>query len=239
MKESKFIELLNLYIDQQISPEDAALLEAEILQNPRRRQIYSQYCRIHRACTIALEQQKVLDETAPAQGRGRVFEAPRRSRWGYYAAGLAAAACVSLVAVLEVVRPGGGISAGARSGRATNARAARSVPTPMVAPVRSNVALVRFLPRTDGYVARHLRFLAISGRTVFRDTRPESLVLFADVSDTRIARDASARAWRILSLPTIRQLRKPEDIPIPVSRATNRAGLTLQFRSSSASPGLS
>jgi len=27
MKESRFIELLNLYIDQQISPDDAALLE--------------------------------------------------------------------------------------------------------------------------------------------------------------------------------------------------------------------
>ena len=54
MKESKFIELLNLYIDQQISPEDAALLEEAILQNPRRRQIYRQYCRMHKDCLGAI-----------------------------------------------------------------------------------------------------------------------------------------------------------------------------------------
>ena len=34
MKESRFIELLNLYIDQQISPDDAALLEEAILPQP-------------------------------------------------------------------------------------------------------------------------------------------------------------------------------------------------------------
>ena len=55
MKESKFIELLNLYIDRQISPEEAARLEEEILHNPRHRRIYQQYCRMHRACTLVLE----------------------------------------------------------------------------------------------------------------------------------------------------------------------------------------
>ena len=110
MKESKFIELLNLYIDQQISPEEAALLEEEILHNPRHRRIYHQYCRMHRACTLVFENIRAQAE----QGAGveevasRVVDfAPRARRpvWGYYAAGLAAAACVALVAVQVFLRP--------------------------------------------------------------------------------------------------------------------------------------
>ena len=69
MKESRFIELLNLYIDRQISPEDAALLEEEILQNPGRRHTYSQYCRMHRACTLALDRYTAASEAECAGGK--------------------------------------------------------------------------------------------------------------------------------------------------------------------------
>jgi hypothetical protein len=98
VKESKFIELLNLYIDQQISPPDAAQLEAEILHDPQRRRTYREYCQLHRACTLVFEDSRVRAE---AEEPDRVIElAPRRrAAWGYYAAGLAAAACVALVAV--------------------------------------------------------------------------------------------------------------------------------------------
>ena len=58
MKDSKFIELLNLYLDQQIEPAEAALLEEEIARNPARRQTYQQYCRMHRACTLMFEQSR-------------------------------------------------------------------------------------------------------------------------------------------------------------------------------------
>jgi hypothetical protein len=66
MKESKFIELLNLYIDHQISQEEAGVLEEEILRNPQRRQTYHQYCRMQRACTLVLDQFK-----APAGAAGQ------------------------------------------------------------------------------------------------------------------------------------------------------------------------
>ncbi len=55
MKESRFIELLNLYLDQQISPDDAAELEAEIARSPAHRRTYLQYCRMHRACALLFE----------------------------------------------------------------------------------------------------------------------------------------------------------------------------------------
>ena len=52
MKESKFIELLNLYVDHQISPDDAKLLESEVESNPTRRRIYRQYCQMQKACAL-------------------------------------------------------------------------------------------------------------------------------------------------------------------------------------------
>jgi hypothetical protein len=52
MKESKFIELLNLYVDHEISAEEACLLEQEIAANPERRRVYQQYCRMHRATVL-------------------------------------------------------------------------------------------------------------------------------------------------------------------------------------------
>jgi hypothetical protein len=110
MKESKFIELLNLYIDRQIAPEEAAQLEEEILNSPRHRRIYQQYCRMHRACTLVLENLSTpADQGAGVEAAAsRVVELTphaRRPVWGYYAAGLAAAACVALVAMQLFLRP--------------------------------------------------------------------------------------------------------------------------------------
>jgi predicted anti-sigma-YlaC factor YlaD len=108
MKDSKFIELLNLYLDQQIEPAEAALLEEEIARHPARRQTYQQYCRMHRACTLMFEQaqpesdvgEKAAMTVAAAEEKIRAFPAPSRSYgWVGYAAGLAAAACVALVLV--------------------------------------------------------------------------------------------------------------------------------------------
>ncbi len=95
MKDSKFIELLNLYVDQQIEPADAALLEEEILRNPARRRTYQQYCRMHRGCAMLQEQsrpqagvgekftaavaaadEKVVDFPRPARTTPRVFISP-------------------------------------------------------------------------------------------------------------------------------------------------------------------
>ena len=183
MKESKFIELLNLYIDQQISPEDVASLEEEILQNPRRRQIYGQYCRMHRACIMALDRYHAPNETEQSPG-GRVvaFEAPRRTRWGYYAAGLAAAACVTLVAVQAIVRSGGGASSHAVAAVPHAPALAKSVPAAAVIPVRMDVPGARALPRPEGYIAQRLRFTAPVTGT------PSGLFLAgSDPNNTRIS----------------------------------------------------
>jgi len=99
MKEHEFIELLNLYVDHEISAEDAARLEAEVAANPERRRIYRQYCQMDRACAQLAEQ---FHGTVPTSRTVVARARPRRS-WATaaYAAGLAVAACVAAVAILR------------------------------------------------------------------------------------------------------------------------------------------
>ena len=106
MKDQRFIELVNLYIDRQITLSEAAELESEIQGNPSRRAIYRQYCQMHQATRQVYESFRAPaagQESAHAVNRSVVTrfeteESQPRSRWGYYAAGLAAA-CLALVFV--------------------------------------------------------------------------------------------------------------------------------------------
>lgn len=104
MKDARFTELVNLYIDRQISPEEAAELELEIQGNPRRRQAYLQYCRMHRATKLVYESFRAHAEQAEKPLRQpatiehiRSRQRQRRMRWVYGASGLAAAACFAFV----------------------------------------------------------------------------------------------------------------------------------------------
>jgi len=109
MKESRFIELLNLYVDQQLSVEEAAELEVEIARNPARKTTYQQYCRMQKACTLLFEQERsqapasrTLDASLREANRKIVAfpEARERAPRGYFPVGLlAAAACVAFVFV--------------------------------------------------------------------------------------------------------------------------------------------
>jgi hypothetical protein len=122
MKDSEFIDLLNLYVDHEITPVDAARLEAEVAQNPSRARIYREYCSMQKACMILAEQ---FRDTAPAPGADRVAAAAHRARHRglpFAAAGIAVAACV---AVLLMARHP---STGGRAG--TAAVASADVPAP-------------------------------------------------------------------------------------------------------------
>lgn len=107
MKENRFIELINLYVDRQISPAETAELEAEIQNSPRHRKIYQQYCHMHRATKLVYETfranaEQPVANTSRSGGSVAQFEHSRRTqraRWYYSAAGLAAAACFAFVVV--------------------------------------------------------------------------------------------------------------------------------------------
>lgn len=96
MKESKFIELLNLYVDHQINPADAALLEAEVRSNPERRRVYREYCQIQKACTVLAENFRT---DAPDTNPNLVEFKPRRTigATAYVAGLVAVAAAVAVV----------------------------------------------------------------------------------------------------------------------------------------------
>ncbi|HEY3755990.1 MAG TPA: hypothetical protein VGL42_07575 [Opitutaceae bacterium] len=96
MKDSEFLELLNLYVDHEISTEQAARLEAEVTSNADRRKVYRQYCMIQKGCSLLTGS---LVESAPVPQRQRettLSDAQRFWKWsGVFAtSGLAAAACL-------------------------------------------------------------------------------------------------------------------------------------------------
>jgi hypothetical protein len=97
MKDSEFIELLNLYLDHEISAAGAARLEAEVQRNPARREIYRQYCQMHKACSMLAAE---CSTASPEAKKIVAFEQPRRAVWQpvlWSATGLAAAACAAFV----------------------------------------------------------------------------------------------------------------------------------------------
>ncbi|HNC23849.1 MAG TPA: hypothetical protein PLU52_06555 [Opitutaceae bacterium] len=98
MKESKFIELLNLYVDHEITSEEAALLEAEVRSNPERRRVYRQYCQMQKACSqlgAAFHSDAPEPITAPEVAE---FQPRRSFGLAAYAGALGAvAACVAAV----------------------------------------------------------------------------------------------------------------------------------------------
>lgn len=130
MKDSEFIELLNLYLDHEISAADAARLEAEVQRDPNRQKIYRQYCRMQKACRLLTAdfQPETAGEASGkvvAFDRATVAAAPRRNSGGIYTVGAlaAAAACVAI------------IFAGRSRTSPVETATMAAAPTPAVAPV--------------------------------------------------------------------------------------------------------
>ena len=142
MKDSEFIELLNLYLDHEISPEDAKRLEAEVASDPRRRKTYVQYCRIHKACVVIME-----ERVASRREEAEIAGSADRAWWAsgsLWLGGLAAAAAVAIV--FAGYRPNGSAPLAklpdARVAQAA-APAIRQVAAP-VAPVASAAPALNF-----------------------------------------------------------------------------------------------
>jgi hypothetical protein len=143
MKDTEFIELLNLYLDHELTPADCARLEAEVKTNPARRRVYQQYCRMQQGCrALAAETILAADFAAPA----------RRRPVGLFAAGslAAAAACVALLLIARAPQPADGTAAQAQAPVAT-------------APAPAAVAVADSATRTGGIVQR----AALAGDSIF------------------------------------------------------------------------
>ena len=143
MTHEKFIELLNLYLDGALPPDEASTLEREIHGNLERRRIYRQYCQMQNACAQLSE--RLLEEASPAAQfrRGAVVEFPRRASGEWFrslalVASGAAAACAVFVGVRVSVasHPTSAVAQSSPTPAVTTAAAA-----PLPAPTATNVAL--------------------------------------------------------------------------------------------------
>lgn len=150
MNDKEFIELLNLYLDHEITAADAARLEAEVQSNPRRRQVYRQYCQMQKACKVLAADFQT--ETTPVADKKVVaFDASAGSSYsrGLYIFGAvaAAAACVALVFVSR-----GGLKSGPAAGAAISPVAAQSTQVSPMARMVTDVspAAAKTVPASSG-----------------------------------------------------------------------------------------
>jgi hypothetical protein len=171
MKDTRFTELVNLYIDRQISPDEQAELELEIQSNPRRRQVYLQYCRMHRATKLVYESFRAQTEQPGQPARqpatiahiqGRIRQ--RRLRWAYAASGLAAAACVAFVVMRSNLTDASSVSPDLAAAKTTPAApavavAAQPAPAParQEAPRQVELANAALTPRDYASILASLR----------------------------------------------------------------------------------
>ncbi len=143
MNDSEFIELLNLYLDHEITAADAARLEAEVQRSPARRRIYRDYCRMQKACILLAKD--FNDEAAGAQAQERPpveVERAGRFSWGtgvWGTAGLfAAAACVAVVFIAYRKAPPSPLGS-----PASNLAAAASALSPVASTLETGVTIGR------------------------------------------------------------------------------------------------
>jgi hypothetical protein len=153
MNEPRFIELLNLYVDQQLSPQEAAELEAEIQGSPVRHRTYQQYCRMQKACAQLFEHERTSAPafTALAQAMAaadrKIVAFPergtRRAIWpiGFSVAAVAAAACVALVVGLRT-NPAGTNSNGNEVAATDNRQESSVVASTIAAAAAANSEVV-------------------------------------------------------------------------------------------------
>ena len=158
MKNTEFIELINLYLDHELPPADCARLEAEVKANPDSRRIYEQYCRMQKACKVlatdfAAEAPSINPRAIRASG---TQGGSHRGFGGYFAIGslAAAAACVALV-VLSRGKPEAPLGA--------SAVAEATAAAPVAAAVVADSA-----PRSGGIVQRS----SLTGESVFLTRAP-------------------------------------------------------------------
>ncbi len=141
MNDSKFIELLNLFLDHEISPVDAKLLEAEVQRSPARRRVYREYCEMQKACLVLAEQVETSADAPDFKG-AQVHS--HDSIWnlgswslGTYAAGFcAAAACLALAVVI-------------RNGHGSAMSAPRAADSTAIATVQIDLPMAREQARRD------------------------------------------------------------------------------------------
>jgi hypothetical protein len=106
MNERRFIELVNLYIDHEISASELEELENEVAQNAQRRQVYHQYCRLQSAACSACQEfgGSLVEGVDFKKYQILARHSAHRFRRGFLvSAGAVTAACLAVLAAVSIV----------------------------------------------------------------------------------------------------------------------------------------
>jgi hypothetical protein len=144
MTHERFIELLNLYLDGELPPNQAAELERTIASDVDRRRIYRQYCQMQKACSGLSEYFREEAAPAPNFRQGKVVAIAGRGAardWlrsiALVASG-ALAACAVFVAVRQMSPATGPAIAGQPASTAFKPELAQSQLVPFTTTVALN-----------------------------------------------------------------------------------------------------
>jgi anti-sigma factor RsiW len=157
MNRRKFIELLNLYIDGEINPEDVRRVEEKISRDGEARRVYDQYCRLHRGTRLLYERFRAQAPPEKVPNRDRTgiltrFPPLRPRRLTIAASGIAAAIILVSVSVL-LMQPGSGGDT-MEEIALTPAKGVGSAPVYAAAPViqsfNSDTEIFELVPANDG-----------------------------------------------------------------------------------------
>jgi hypothetical protein len=178
MNDRRFLELLNLYIDGEISRADVVDFENAVRSSAKHRATYTEYCRLHRATRAVCERFRAAHEAGVesdvvksvrtavlskgeatiARIGGKDWHRRRPARIGVVGWSTGLAACAAIVLAVFSFAPRGGISDGGLAATAPAPEPASTVAllpeAPRMQPIpKSNVApWAQLSPRLDPYI---------------------------------------------------------------------------------------
>lgn len=222
MTEERFTELVNLYLDQEISECSLRELECELATNPERKSEFRARCQLHQAMRL------VLDPDAPVANNGdrRSDQTPSKSvpfvRW-FLGTGLAASFAVGIVLMVPELRNEAAAGSQSRMGRAAGGEFSEGDPLDSVGRVEfRRYATVR-AERSSNWrasLAAELRLLGLRPEVAPREKELRRIDLAAvQVADSE--RDPVRlleEIQRIEAVPTPRILRIEAEPMEPASR---------------------
>jgi hypothetical protein len=161
MKNAEFTELLNLYLDQEISAADSARLESEVLKNPERRRVYQQYCQMQKACKMLAADFQAEPVSEPGRLGKKVvaFESAGSGRKPLQALSYTVGAVAAAAACVAVIFSGRGLPGGPDGATAAQDQVAIQVPMAPSSPPAD-------LPAVTGVARGHATDAAIVHRTM-------------------------------------------------------------------------
>lgn len=170
MKDAEFIELLNLYLDHEITPADAARLEAEVLANPARREVYRDYCRIQKGCKL-LAREFATETSSVGDGKVVAFEpiarvGGRRLNATVMGVFAAAAACVALVFIVsnEPAEIGAGAAQQTVAQQETVTRTEKVAIMPAASPTERRIGRTVTIPETLDAQPTFVNAITLAGK---------------------------------------------------------------------------